>query len=46
MPIIHGYIELMRRQGIYLKMMQDGAPGHVAADTKKELRERGIVVIF
>jgi len=25
--------------------MQDGAPGHAAADTKRELQERGIEVI-
>jgi transposase len=35
----------MRRQGVYLVLMQDGAPGHAAAETKEELRERGIVVI-
>jgi transposase len=45
-PIIHGYIELCRRQGIHLVLMQDGAPGHAAADTKEDLRERGIIVIF
>lgn len=45
-PIIHGYIELMKREGIYLKLMQDGAPGHTAADTQQDLRERGIIVIF
>jgi hypothetical protein len=26
--------------------MQDRAPGHAAGDTKKELRERGIIVIY
>jgi transposase len=26
--------------------MQDGAPGHAAADTKADLAERGIAVIF
>lgn len=36
----------MRRQGIHLVLMQDSAPGHAAADTKTELRERGIIVIF
>ena len=45
-PIIYGYIELMRREGVELVLMQDGAPGHAAADTKKELEERGIRVIF
>ena len=46
MPVIHGYIELMRQQGIYLKLMQDGAPGHATGETKEDLRERGIIVIF
>ena len=46
MPIIHGYIELMRREGVYLKLMQDGAPGHRGGETKKELEERGIIVIY
>lgn len=45
-PVIHGYIELMKREGIHLKLMQDGAPGHAAADTRAELEERGIRVIF
>ena len=36
----------MRRKGIELVLMQDGAPGHAAGETKQELRERGIVVIF
>ena len=45
-PIIHGYIELMRREGVYLKLMQDGAPGHRGGETKKELEERGIIVIY
>jgi len=44
-PIVHGYIELQRREGIHLKLMQDGAPGHSAADTKQDLQERGIEVI-
>jgi transposase len=26
--------------------MQDSAPGHVVADTKKDLKERGVIVIF
>jgi transposase len=45
-PIIHGYIELQRRAGVRLVLMQDGAPGHAAGDTKKDLEERGIVVIY
>lgn len=41
-PIIHGYIEVMRREGIELVLMQDGAPGHPAADTREDLRVRGL----
>ena len=44
-PIIHGYIEQCRHNGINLILMQDGAPGHAAGDTTMELRERGIEVI-
>jgi hypothetical protein len=33
-------------QQIDLVLMQDGAPGHAAGDTIRELRERGITVIF
>jgi hypothetical protein len=29
-----------------LLLMQDGAPGHVAAETKEDLHERGIYPIF
>jgi len=28
-PIIHRYIELCRQDGIYLKLMQNGAPRHL-----------------
>ena len=45
-PIIHGYMELCRRDGIYLKLMQDGVPGHAGGDTVIDLQERGIEVIF
>ena len=45
-PMIHGYIELMKREGVYLQLMQDGAPGHAAGETKAELTERGITVIY
>ena len=45
-PVIHGYIELQRRQGRELILMQDGAPGHRAGETKEELQERGIVVLY
>ena len=46
MPVIHSYIKLIRREGVHLVLIQDGAPGYAAADTKKELRERRIIVIF
>ena len=46
LPIIHGYMELCRYDGIYLKLMQDGAPGYPAGDTAIDLQERGIEVIF
>ena len=46
MLIIHGYIELMRRKEVYLKLMQDGAPGHRGGETKKELEEHEIIVIY
>ena len=36
-PIIHGYIELTKREGIELVLMQDGAPGYAAADTRQDL---------
>ena len=36
----------MKREGIQLKLMQDGALGHASGDTQKDLRERGIIVIF
>ena len=36
----------MRREGVDLVLMQDGAPGHAAADTQQDLRERGIILIF
>ena len=45
-PVIHGYIELQRRQGRELILMQDGAPGHRAGETKQELQECGIVVLY
>jgi len=36
----------MRRKGVDLVLMQDGAPGHAARDTRQDLLERGIRVIF
>ena len=41
-PLIHGWIRLHPE----LVLMQDGAPGHSAQYTKKELEERSIPVIF
>lgn len=40
-PLIHGWIRI----NPHLSLMQDGAPGHTAADTLRELSERGIRVI-
>ncbi|KAI0994030.1 hypothetical protein K3495_g14153 [Podosphaera aphanis] len=45
-PIIHGYVEMMRREGVHLVLMQDSAPGHAAGEIKADLAERGIIVIF
>ena len=44
--MIYGYIELMKREGIHLVLMQDGAPGHAAGETKQDLLERGVIVIY
>ena len=44
-PIIHEYLELCRWNGVFLKLMQNGAPGQAAGVTRTELRERGIEVI-
>ena len=41
-PLIHGWI----RSNSGLQLMQDGAPGHSAGDTLRELSERGIYPIF
>lgn len=45
-PVIHGYIELLRRGLIELFLMQNGAPGPAAADTREDFRERSIIIIF
>ena len=45
-PVIHGYIELIKREGIHLILIQDGVPSHAIADTTADLAERGIVVIY
>lgn len=44
--MIDSYVELIRWEGIELVLMQDGAPGYAAADTREDLRERGIIVAF
>ena len=36
----------MRRQGVYLVLIQDRALSYIAADMHVDLRERGIRVIF
>ena len=33
----------MRREGIHLVLIQDGAPSHAAADNRADLRERGVI---
>lgn len=45
-PVIDGYIRLQRQEGLDLVLMQDGAPGHNANETKQELNARGITVIY
>lgn len=44
-PIIHGYLRLMRNEGQHLQLTQDGAPSHVSAETTQELHERHIFPI-
>ena len=39
-PIIHGYLRLMKNEGQCLQLMQDGAPSHVSTNTTSELHER------
>ena len=46
MPIIYRYIKMLKRARIRLVLMQDRAPRYAAADIKKDLQERGIIVIF
>ncbi|EED12565.1 conserved hypothetical protein [Talaromyces stipitatus ATCC 10500] len=45
-PLIDGYLRLMRQEGLYLQLMQDGAPGHSSSFTKEELHSRGIYPIL
>ena len=45
-PVIHGWVQLCKVElGEDLILMQDGAPGHAATETKEDLRERGIIVM-
>ena len=44
-PIIDGYIRLLRQQNSLIQLMQDGAPGHASRNTIRELSERGIYPI-
>lgn len=44
--IIYSYIKLIRREGVFLVLMQDGAPSYTVGEIRKELEERGIRVIF
>ena len=37
---------MIRRQGIYLRLMQDRALGYTAGDIKQDLEECRIIVIF
>ena len=41
-PLIHGWIRMKSQ----LSLMQDGAPGHLAASTRQELQDRSIRTIF
>lgn len=45
-PIIDGYLRLLRSEGLPLQLMQDGAPGHSSAFTKEDLQSRGIYPIY
>ena len=36
----------MKRDGVVLKLIQDGAPGHIAGETREDLRECGVIMIF
>jgi hypothetical protein len=45
-PAIHGWVQLCKAElGEDLILVQDGAPGHAATETKEDLRERGIIVM-
>lgn len=44
-PIIDGYVRLMKNSNCYLQLMQDGAPGHASSETTRELHSRYIFPI-
>ena len=44
--MIHSYIKLIRCKGVDLVLIQDRAPRHIAKDTRQDLLERRIRVIF
>jgi len=45
-PVIHGWVQLCKGDlGEDLILMQDGALGHAAAETKEDLRRRGITLM-
>jgi len=41
-PVIAGWVTLHP----YLLLMQDNAPGHAASETRQDLQERGVRIIF
>lgn len=45
-PVIRGYIQLMRREGIHLVLKRESASRHVAAETSEDLQEWVIIVIY
>jgi hypothetical protein len=44
-PIIDGWIRVCKQNGEELVLMQDGAPGHAAGETKDQLQARGVTVL-
>jgi transposase len=42
-PLVDGWIQLKRHEGVPLIFMQDSAPSHVARGTIQDLEERGII---
>ena len=45
-PIVDGYVHLMRHNNCYLQLMQDGAPGHASSNTSFKLQSHHIFPIF